>query len=83
MVDWRNPPQLIPIGKGKRLKKGKDMALLSIGAIGNSAVKAIARAEEMGISVAHYDMLFLKPIDQEMLSKVAKNSSTSSRWKTE
>lgn len=72
MVDWRNPPQLIPIGKGKRLKKGKDMALLSIGAIGNSAVKAIARAEEMGISVAHYDMLFLKPIDQEMLSKVAR-----------
>ncbi|MEA5071342.1 MAG: 1-deoxy-D-xylulose-5-phosphate synthase [Petrimonas sp.] len=72
MVDWRNQPQLIPIGKGKRLKKGKDMALLSIGAIGNSAVKAIARAEEMGISVAHYDMLFLKPIDHEMLSKVAR-----------
>ena len=70
-VDWRNPPQLIPIGKGKRLKKGKEMALLSIGTIGNSAVKAIARAEEMGISVAHYDMLFLKPIDKEMLSKVA------------
>ena len=71
-VDWRNQPQLIPIGKGKRLRKGKDMALLSIGAIGNSAAKAITRAEEMGISVAHYDMLFLKPIDQEMLRKVAK-----------
>ena len=58
MVDWRNEPQLIPIGKGKEVKKVKDMALLSIGTIGNNAVKAIERAEEMGISVAHYDMLF-------------------------
>ncbi|MDO5664859.1 MAG: 1-deoxy-D-xylulose-5-phosphate synthase [Bacteroidia bacterium] len=72
MVDWRNQPQLIPIGKGKKLKKGTDIALLSIGAIGNNAIRAIARAEEMGISVAHYDMLFLKPIDKELLSKVAK-----------
>jgi 1-deoxy-D-xylulose-5-phosphate synthase len=72
-VDWRNQPQLIPIGKGKRLKSGSDMALLSIGTIGNSAAKAIARAEEMGISVAHYDMLFLKPIDEELLHEVAKN----------
>ena len=71
MVDWRNQPQLIPIGKGKKLKKGKDMALLSIGTIGNCAAKAIARAEEMGISVAHYDMLFLKPIDEELLRKAA------------
>jgi 1-deoxy-D-xylulose-5-phosphate synthase len=72
-VDWRNQPQLIPIGKGKRLKSGSDMALLSIGTIGNSAAKAIAWAEEMGISVAHYDMLFLKPIDEELLHEVAKN----------
>lgn len=72
-VDWRNQPQLIPIGKGKRLKSGSDMALLSIGTIGNSAAKAITRAEEMGISVAHYDMLFLKPIDEELLHEVAKN----------
>jgi 1-deoxy-D-xylulose-5-phosphate synthase len=72
MVDWRNEPQLIPIGKGKEVKKGKDMALLSIGTIGNNALKAIERAEEMGISVAHYDMLFLKPIDKELLSEVAK-----------
>ena len=71
MVNWQNQPQIIPIGKGKKLKDGKDMALLSIGTIGNNAIKAIARAEEKGISVAHYDMLFLKPIDEELLREVA------------
>lgn len=69
--DWHNEPEIIPIGKGRRLKEGKDIALLSIGTIGNSAATAIAEAEKMGISVAHYDMLFLKPIDEELLTEVA------------
>lgn len=72
MVNWQNEPQLIPIGKGKKLKDGEDIALLSIGTIGNNAAKAINRAEEEGISVAHYDLLFLKPIDEEMLREVAR-----------
>lgn len=71
MVNWQNEPQIIPIGKGKKLKEGNDMALLSIGAIGNDACKAIERAEKEGVSVAHYDMLFLKPIDEELLEEVA------------
>lgn len=70
---WENKPQILPIGKGRLLKKGKDMALLSIGSIGNNAAKAIDEAEKQGISVAHYDMVFLKPIDEEILTQVATN----------
>lgn len=70
-VEWHNEPRLLTIGKGRKLKKGKDMALLSIGAIGNNAAKAIAEAEKLGISVAHYDMVFLKPIDEDLLRKIA------------
>ncbi|MBK5194432.1 MAG: 1-deoxy-D-xylulose-5-phosphate synthase [Proteiniphilum sp.] len=70
--EWQNEPQILPIGKGRILKKGKDIALLSIGTIGNNAAKAIVEAEQLGISIAHYDMVFLKPLDEELLSKVAK-----------
>ncbi|WP_298651117.1 1-deoxy-D-xylulose-5-phosphate synthase [uncultured Proteiniphilum sp.] len=72
MTDWRNVPQILPIGKGRKLRKGKDIALLSMGTIGNNAAKAIDEAEKSGISVAHYDMVFLKPIDEELLHKVAR-----------
>lgn len=72
IAEWRNEPQILPIGKGRKLRKGKDIALLSIGAIGNNAAKAINEAEKSGISIAHYDMVFLKPIDKELLHKVAK-----------
>ncbi len=71
LTDWHNEPKIIPIGKGRRLKKGTDLAIVSIGTIGNNATKAIAEAEKAGISVAHYDMLFLKPIDEELLAEVA------------
>lgn len=72
LTNWHNEPEIIPIGKGRELRKGKDIALLSIGTIGNNAAKAIEKAFEKGISVAHYDMLFLKPIDEELLTKVAR-----------
>lgn len=72
LSDWKNEPTLLPIGKGRKLRKGSDIALLSIGTIGNSAAKAIDRAEKLGISIAHYDMVFLKPIDEEILLKVSK-----------
>lgn len=72
LSDWKNEPTLLPIGKGRKLRKGSDIALLSIGTIGNSAAKAINRAEKLGISIAHYDMVFLKPIDEEILLKVSK-----------
>src|SRR5690554_4300291 len=72
ITEWQNEPRVLPVGKGRKLKKGKDIALLSLGTIGNNASRAIEEAEKAGISVAHYDMVFLKPIDEELLSEVAK-----------
>lgn len=72
-VDWQNPMQIIPIGKGRKLSDGEEIAVLSIGAIGNTVAKAIEKAAERGIVVAHYDLLFLKPIDEEMLTEIAEN----------
>lgn len=71
LTDWKNVPKIVPVGKGRKLREGTDIALLSIGAIGNNAARAIEQAEKKGISVAHYDMVFLKPIDEELLKEVA------------
>lgn len=71
MTEWQNKPQILPVGKGRQLRNGNDIALLSIGAIGINAAKAIDEAEKSGISVAHYDMVFLKPIDEELLHEAA------------
>lgn len=71
LADWHNKPEILPIGKGRKLTEGNDGALLSIGAIGNSGAKAIEMAGEKGISLAHYDMVFLKPIDHELLHEAA------------
>ncbi len=74
LVEWRNNAHKIPIGKGKKLKHGSDIALISIGTIGNDASRAIERAEKVtGISVAHFDLIFLKPLDKELLYDVANN----------
>lgn len=72
IVDWRCPLGELPIGKGRKLHEGSDIAVLSIGTIGVNVQKAIAKAEEKGISVAHYDMRFLKPLDEEILHEVGK-----------
>ena len=68
--DWRNEMTLLPVGKGRKLREGKDIAVLSIGAIGNEVIKAIEMVEPEGISVAHYDMIYLKPIDEAILDEV-------------
>ena len=71
VVDWRCPFEEVPVGKGRKLREGKDIAVLSIGPIGKEAEKAIDRtASEKGLQVAHYDMRFLKPIDEELLHEV-------------
>jgi 1-deoxy-D-xylulose-5-phosphate synthase len=69
-VDWKQPFREIPLGKGQQLKEGSDMAILSIGPIGQEASKAIRMLEKDHISVAHYDMRFLKPLDNILLKSV-------------
>ncbi|MDL2254995.1 1-deoxy-D-xylulose-5-phosphate synthase [Parabacteroides sp. OttesenSCG-928-G06] len=70
--DWRNKMEVLPVGKGKRLREGNDLAVLSIGPIGNEVIKAIDMVEQKGMSVAHYDMIYLKPIDEDILHEVGK-----------
>lgn len=69
-VDWKHPFSEIEIGKGQQLKDGNDLAILSIGPIGQEASKAIEVLEKEHISVAHYDMRFLKPLDNILLKSV-------------
>ncbi len=73
LSDWRCPMQELPIGKGRLLQEGKDIAVLSLGHIGNHVAEAIALAKEKGVSVQHYDMRFLKPIDEEILQYVGEH----------
>lgn len=72
LTDWRCDFEEIPVGKGQLLRKGNDIAVLSIGPIGNQVSKAIQelQEEQFPYSVAHYDMRFLKPIDEEILVEV-------------
>ncbi len=74
-VDWRCPMQELPIGKGRTLCEGDGIAILSIGTIGVTAQRAIQRAQEAGIHAGHYDMIFAKPIDEELLHLIAKRYS--------
>ena len=75
LVDWRCPLEEIKVGTGRKLHDGSDVAVLSIGPIGNNVTEAIAGLSgdsgNSGISVAHYDMRFLKPIDENILQEVA------------
>ena len=71
LKDWRCPLEEIKIGTGRKLHDGDDLAVLSIGAIGNEVAKAIAETEGK-ISVAHYDMRFLKPMDESILHEVGR-----------
>ena len=73
MVDWHNEMQELPLGKGRKLHDGKGVAILSIGTIGTNVAEACESLHEQGIDVGHYDMIFLKPIDEEILEEVVKN----------
>lgn len=63
----------LPLGKGRKLKDGEKTAVLSIGPIGNIVKDAICLAQEKGANPAHYDMIYLKPIDEDILHEVARN----------
>lgn len=70
-ADWHNDFEPLEVGKGRCLREGKDVAILSIGHIGNSALAAAAQLEAKGVSVAVYDMRYLKPIDTGLLDTIA------------
>ena len=71
--DWRCPLEEIPVGTGRKLRDGADVAVLSIGPIGNEALKAAeACAKEANVECAVYDMRFLKPIDEQLLDEVGR-----------
>ncbi len=73
MVDWRKPFEQMKIGQGRRLKEGKDVAILTFGHPGNNAQTAIRNLKLEGIDPAHYDMRFVKPIDEDLLHEVFQN----------
>lgn len=73
LADWRCPLETVEVGKGRCIKKGTDVAFLTIGPIGKVMEAAVAEAEKQGVSVAHYDMRFLKPIDTAILREVGEN----------
>ncbi|WP_259015477.1 1-deoxy-D-xylulose-5-phosphate synthase [Emticicia fluvialis] len=70
LPDWRRPLRKMTIGKGQKIKDGADIAILTIGHIGNYAVEACQMLEAEGISAAHYDLRFVKPLDEALLHEV-------------
>jgi 1-deoxy-D-xylulose-5-phosphate synthase len=78
VVDWRCPFEEIPVGKGRQLREGSEIAVITIGPIGKQAAEAIdsvcCRSTATGstISVAHYDLRFLKPLDADMLHEIGR-----------
>ena len=75
LVDWRNKFEEIKVGTGRRLKDGNDVAVLTVGPIGNIAAKAITKVEkdtDGRISIAHYDMRFIKPMDEKLLEEIGR-----------
>jgi 1-deoxy-D-xylulose-5-phosphate synthase len=67
MPEWKKPFEAVPVGRGRRLKTGKDIAILTFGHPGNFAAAAIRDLKAEGITPAHYDMRFAKPLDEELL----------------
>ncbi len=72
LVDWRCPLEEVPVGRGRQLKEGTDVAVVTLGPIGTVAAEAIRKAESANasLSVAHYDLRFLKPLDEDMLHAI-------------
>jgi 1-deoxy-D-xylulose-5-phosphate synthase len=67
MPDWRTEMQEVTIGKGRKLKDGQDIALLTLGHPGNFAAAAVRELKNAGLNPAHYDMRFAKPLDETLL----------------
>jgi 1-deoxy-D-xylulose-5-phosphate synthase len=70
MPEWRQPMQEIEVGKGRKLREGDEVAVLSFGPLGNFVTTAAEQLAEEGIQIGHYDLRFVKPIDERMLHDV-------------
>jgi 1-deoxy-D-xylulose-5-phosphate synthase len=70
MPEWRTPLEAIEVGTGRKLRNGDELAILTIGHIGNYATEVCEKLEKKNIRVAHYDMRFVKPIDEKLLHEV-------------
>lgn len=75
MPEWRTPMSKIEIGKGRKIKDGEDVAILTFGHPGNFAVDACKELTTEGLNPAHYDMRFAKPLDEAMLHEIGKKFS--------
>ncbi len=73
LIDWHNEPQALPIGKGQMLRKGEKVLLLTLGPLGNAVANVLQKLEKEGIRAAHYDVRFLKPLDENTLEGLAKD----------
>ena len=71
-TDWKNEMALVEIGKGHSVREGKDVAIISIGHVGNFAIEAATKLANEGIEVEVIDMRFLKPFDEELLHQSLK-----------
>ena len=69
-VDWKKPFKELKIGQGVTVKEGSDVAILSIGHVGNYVIESYEKFQKKGIDVAHYNMIFVKPLDEKLLHKV-------------
>ena len=70
LPDWKRPLNELQVGKGRKICDGEDVAILTIGHVGNFAVEACKELNSDGINPAHYDLRFVKPLDQELLHEV-------------
>ncbi|MFA6150318.1 MAG: 1-deoxy-D-xylulose-5-phosphate synthase [Chitinophagaceae bacterium] len=75
MPEWRVPMEKIEIGKGRKIQNGEDVAILTIGHVGNFAVNACRTLLTDDLRPAHYDMRFVKPLDEEMLHEIGQRYS--------
>ena len=73
MPEWKRPLKAIKVGTGRKICDGEEVAILSIGHIGNEAVSACKELNAEGIHPAHYDIRFVKPLDEKLLHEVFKN----------
>ena len=72
-LPWRSEPfATLPVGRGRQLRDGADVAVLTIGTVGNDAARAVERAAAAGIKAAHYDLRFVKPLDEVLLDEVGR-----------